>query len=1421
MSTEFFNDQWRIPSNENQNKISNYSMDFDGSSDSININSLASTLGSKGSFSAWVNVADWSSRSAILGFAFDADNFLRLGVRPNNNNCFSIGGQFNNVSNEVISDTTSLSENVWYHVVATSDGSTYNLYVNGQLQTLTILGGSNNGDWVSDFSSTANRGRIGSLNRTGSTNEDLFNGKIDQVTIFDYALSQDQVTQLGAEGYAFNFNGSPQAIDCGANSRFDIDQITISGWVKLDSSITSTQVIAGVRNANNGSICYHLQNSGSNSKFRFVIRQENGTYADAIADDIHQYNTWYHVVGVADGSNVKLYINGIPQTDVGTYDGTIESPNQNFNIGRQPSNPLYYWDGELSDIAVFNTGLSQSQVNTIYNNGKPGDISSLNPVAWYKLDNNEIFNSTSTEWSVDNNAYSSTYKSSLNFSGNNQYLQVPDSNDFSFGNGTTDSPFSLSAWINPDAVEFAGVVAKYVSGIYEWLLYLTDLNKLRLQLQGNNSTANSINLTTDIAIPRNTWTHVSATYNANGESNGINLYINGLLQSLTTEGGNGTYQAMTNTTAPLQIGTWAGNFRPINAQVSNVSIWDAELSQAQVAEIYNNGTPSNLSSHSATSNLISWWELDNTTTGLQDSKGSNNASNIGTTKYDGFVNTLVGDSVGMTSSNLVASDINGELITNPMITSPKPIAYYQLGDQSAYNGSNYLVPNNSLSNYVFNFSTNNEGINLGSYFPYPSTVTDAWSVSFWIKRNETSSGGYIFSTYKASSTTGIFVSLRGASTAGTIQALVRGSTSGQYSAVKTNDAISLNGWTHVVAVYNGNSASSNSGFTIYFNGFSKGLFPFGSTGQTGSLINSSDKYIGQREDNSSYLKNCELTQLSFFHYELSSSQVDTLYNNGAPGDISSLNPKRLYKLDSSEIFNSTSTEWSVDNNAYPSVYKSSLNFDGNNNYINCGNNSSLQITGAMTISYWVKGASTNGASGVGTIESITNPGYILGPSTTGTISFVIGLTSSSLFTVVTTQQITTTEWHHIVGVYTPSVSMKIYIDGQLSKTETSSIPSSQYVGGNDFRIGYRTCCKIDGQISNVAIWNTDLSSTQVSTLYNNGAPEASISHSPVSWWKLDNITTGLQDSAGSNDGTNNGATEYAGFVNTLAGESSGMTSANLVVSDLQQTSGYSPYALSLDSSNANSFTLDNGGGNGLLNAATSFTISAWINPNQPASFGNIFTHFTGGVMLRFNSSGNIQLYVTKEDNTFPSTSAFNALTFTGNWQHVVAIYDGSFLKIYVDNVLVNTPLAFSDTLKNDTSSSSDIIGNRFNTTQFFDGEMSNVAVWKNSVIDVNTLYNQGLPGDLTSLNPSGWWQMGSNSSFNATASEWTCLDEVGTNNAESSNNMTNDAITDGPGYSASGLGSSSIDIKGDAPYSTANGLSENMDVLDRTTDVPS
>lgn len=116
------------------------------------------------------------------------------------------------------------------------------------------------------------------------------------------------------------------------------------------------------------------------------------------------------------------------------------------------------------------------------------------------------------------------------------------------------------------------------------------------------------------------------------------------------------------------------------------------------------------------------------------------------------------------------------------------------------------------------------------------------------------------------------------------------------------------------------------------------------------------------------------------------------------------------------------------------------------------------------------------------------------------------------------------------------------------------------------------------------------------------------------------------------------------------------------------------------------------------------------------------------------------------------------------------------------------------------------------TYLFFNTELTSTQVTE--------IYNEGVPSNLNTFSgtaPVSWWQLGSNSSFNT---NWTCLDETGTNNAVSGGGMTNDDITNGVGYSANGLGTSSIEIVGDAPYSTANGISENMDVLDRTTDLP-
>ena len=141
--------------------------------------------------------------------------------------------------------------------------------------------------------------------------------------------------------------------------------------------------------------------------------------------------------------------------------------------------------------------------------------------------------------------------------------------------------------------------------------------------------------------------------------------------------------------------------------------------------------------------------------------------------------------------------------------------------------------------------------------------------------------------------------------------------------------------------------------------------------------------------------------------------------------------------------------------------------------------------------------------------------------------------------------------------------------------------------------------------------------------------------------------------------------------------------------------------------------------------------------------------------------------------------------------------DGTTVSIYINGVLAGTGTDIAnitlDTIANTKSP----------TTNGVNGNMSNVAIWDNTVLsqsEVTEIYNSGVPSSLNTFSgtaPTSWWQLGSNSSFNT---NWTCLDEIGTNNGTSVN-MTNDDIVDGVGYSASGLGTSSIDIVGDAPYS--------------------
>ena len=168
----------------------------------------------------------------------------------------------------------------------------------------------------------------------------------------------------------------------------------------------------------------------------------------------------------------------------------------------------------------------------------------------------------------------------------------------------------------------------------------------------------------------------------------------------------------------------------------------------------------------------------------------------------------------------------------------------------------------------------------------------------------------------------------------------------------------------------------------------------------------------------------------------------------------------------------------------------SMNFDGSNDYISAGSGSGITGSNPFSMSAWFKLASapsgypmilsTGRANNTNENILYVSPSYKLG---WGNSSVNADFANSS----GTTLSLNT--WVHGVVTFNGSNTIKIYVNGSLdgSKTDVSGVNIEDI----DIVIGARTNngntgkeLYFNGSIDEAAIWNTELTSTQVSEIYN-------------------------------------------------------------------------------------------------------------------------------------------------------------------------------------------------------------------------------------------------------------------------------------------------------------------------------------------------
>ena len=734
---------------------------------------------------------------------------------------------------------------------------------------------------------------------------------------------------------------------------------------------------------------------------------------------------------------------------------------------------------------------------------------------------------------------------------------------------------------------------------------------------------------------------------------------------------------------------------------------------------------------------------------------------------------------------------------------------------NAWNGSESNV--NKQSNYSMDFDGSNS-INLGNVLN--QSGDNAFSISVWVYIKSSSTSMILGKQETSGNFTGYAFQLINSKFR---FALYESTTANVV--IDTNNSLNTNQWYHLTGTYNGSKTSS--GVKLYINGSEENTTSVGQ-GSFSNISNTVDFSIGSRA-NSQIFFNGQIDAVAIYNYELSSSQVTTLYGSSSTGigNPMSLSPKPVayYPLGDQDAFNGA--DYLVPNSSLKDYVFDFIP----NDYIDTGAASFSGLT-EMSVSAWVKPTAT----GTGAAEAILsteaaspNRGFYLSLFVGSKFRWQVS-TDGSNKDSLDNGTIVLNEWTHIVATWNQS-TMNLYVNGSLAGTMSTVNATGTFTTTNNMFIGQRTSGAgyFPGNISNVQFFDTALPATgsnSVETLYNNGSPLTSMTGftSLVSWWKLDasdtyDSSTGnwtIEDHAGTNDGT-----------------SSGMTQANLVQSDLSFTSGFSPYALDFDAASSDAITL----GNTIGNSFTQITCSIWANISTSgltqSTYRNFLVKFpTGGFSatpfeLRSSNGNRVDTYnnklffrVNTNTGSYGYTDTGFEFTEANKWHHLVGTYDGSNVKLFVDGVEYYS-ISASGTLNSNPNNAT--IG-KSGSTGDFNGKLSNASIWNAALTSaqVTELYNEGVPSNLNNhsaySNLVSWWQLGSNSSFNT---NWTVLDEKGSNNGTSVN-MGEDAIVDGVGSYANGLssGMGGDEVIGSAPFSDANSLSYNMDVLDRSTDVP-
>ena len=383
-----------------------------------------------------------------------------------------------------------------------------------------------------------------------------------------------------------------------SNSRISLSN-NDSGTGGADSSSANT-ILGYLAGANIGSEAHTNVLIGHKSGNAMIGGRENVAIGVG-ALDADQYGEYSIAIGASalgtqnDSSNSGD--DGMSNIGIGRLAGSIISNGQ-YNIcigessGSTGTNNLSTGDKNVLVGRLSGSGSADAQNRVAIGHEATGVAD--NSVTLGNADVTDVYMSQDSQayvhaQNVPNHVANTMSSPYYRFDGVNDEIAIADNNHMSFGDGTTDSPFSISAWIYmEDATSFSFIHKGTFNSDAEWNFWTQGDDKLYFVLydESESSTFEGV-FTSELTSYENQWIHLVGTYNGVGGSSalsGLKIYINGVSQTTTGVEG-GTYVAMENLGDEVRIGNLNDSTYG-QGSIACLRVWNKELTATEIKDDY-------------------------------------------------------------------------------------------------------------------------------------------------------------------------------------------------------------------------------------------------------------------------------------------------------------------------------------------------------------------------------------------------------------------------------------------------------------------------------------------------------------------------------------------------------------------------------------------------------------------------------------------------------------------------------------------------------------------------------------------------------------------------------------------------------------------------------------------------------------------